>query len=92
MLRALLTFAAGIGVGSIDMNAAYERVTTISERSIVGRLDGKKSKETVVEVTLESGQVGVRHRHPGPRFGYVLSGEYEWGVDGQPARLVTQGG
>jgi quercetin dioxygenase-like cupin family protein len=94
MTRTLLTLAAGIGVGAIAMAAAHddgERVATISERNITEKLDGKEAKATVVEVTLEHGQAGVPHRHPGPAFGYVLEGEYEWAVDDQPAKVLKVG-
>ena len=94
MTRTLLTLAAGIGVGAIAMAAAHddgERVATISERNITEKLDGKEAKATVVEVTLEHGQAGVPHRHPGPGFGYVLEGEYEWAVDDQPAKVLKVG-
>ncbi len=94
MIRTLLTLAAGIGFGAIGMNALHddgERVITISERKIVEKVDGKESKAMIVEVTLEPGQAGVPHRHPGPGFGYVLEGEYEWGVDDQPAKVLKAG-
>jgi quercetin dioxygenase-like cupin family protein len=90
----MLTLAAGIGIGAIGMNAAQRddvRVATISERNITEKLDGKEAKATVVEVTLEPGQAGVPHRHPGPAFGYVLEGEYEWAVDDQPAKVLKAG-
>jgi quercetin dioxygenase-like cupin family protein len=94
MIRTLLTLAAGIGIGAIGMNAAHEdgeRVATLSERNIVEKLDGKEAKATFVEVTLEPGQAGVPHRHPGPGFGYVLEGEYEWGVDDKPSKVLKVG-
>ena len=31
------------------------------------------------------------HRHPGPAFGYVLEGEYEWAIDDQPAKVLKAG-
>ncbi|SIO07493.1 Cupin domain-containing protein [Singulisphaera sp. GP187] len=94
MIRTLLTLAAGIGLGVVGMAAAHddgEKVVTLSERNIVEKLDGKEAKATVVEVTLEPGQAGVAHRHPGPGFGYVLEGEYEWAVDDQPAKVLKVG-
>ena len=42
-------------------------------------------------MTLEPGQAGVPHRHPGPGFGYVLEGEYEWAIDDQPAKVLKAG-
>jgi quercetin dioxygenase-like cupin family protein len=94
MTKILLTLAAGIGFGAIGMTAIHEdgeQVATISERKIVEKLDGKDTNATIVEVTLEPGQAGVPHRHPGPAFGYILEGEYEWGVDGEPAKVLKAG-
>ena len=64
---------------------------SIAERNIVEKLDGKEAKATVVEVTLGPGQAGVPHRHPGPAFGYVLEGEYEWAIDDRPAKVLKAG-
>ncbi len=68
-----------------------KKVTVIAERNIVEKLDGREAKATVVEVTLEPGQAGVPHRHPGPGFGYVLEGEYELGIDDQPSKVLKPG-
>jgi quercetin dioxygenase-like cupin family protein len=35
--------------------------------------------------------VEAAHRHPGPAFGYVLEGEYEWAIDDQPAKILKVG-
>ena len=70
MFRTLLVFAAGIGAGASGMNAAHhedgEKVREISATDIKEKLDGKDARATVVEVTIEPGQSGVAHRHPGP--------------------------
>jgi quercetin dioxygenase-like cupin family protein len=42
-------------------------------------------------VTYEPGQEGEAHRHPGPAFGSVLEGEYEWAIDDQPAKILKAG-
>jgi len=94
MIRTLLALTAGIGIGVGGMTAAHhdgEKVKTIAERNIVEKVDGKEAKATVVEVTIEPGQAGVPHRHPGPGFGYVLEGEYELGIDDQPSKVLKQG-
>jgi quercetin dioxygenase-like cupin family protein len=94
MLRNLLSLAVGIGVGAGGMFAVErvgQRVKTIAEREIVETLDGKKAKETVVEVSFEPGGAGEAHRHPGPVFGYVLEGEYELGIDDKPSKVLKQG-
>ena len=90
-----LVFAAGalIGVGgmAVARHDEKERVKRISAWDIVEKLDGKKTKITVVEVTLEPGQAGKPHRHAGPVIGYVLEGEYEWAIDDQPAKTLKAG-
>src|SRR5919109_3833560 len=90
-----LVFAAGafIGVGGMAVARpdVKERAKPISAWDIVEKLDGKKTKVTVVEVTLEPGQAGKPHRHPGPVIGYVLEGEYELGIDDQPAKTLKAG-
>jgi quercetin dioxygenase-like cupin family protein len=67
------------------------KVTTLSKKDIAEKLDGKKVKATTVEVTLEPGQASAPHRHPGPVFGYVIEGEYEWAIDDQPAQMLRAG-
>jgi quercetin dioxygenase-like cupin family protein len=67
------------------------KVTTLSEKDIVEKLDGKKTKATTVEVTLEPGQASVPHRHPGPVFGYVIEGAYEWAIDDQAVKTLKAG-
>jgi quercetin dioxygenase-like cupin family protein len=66
-------------------------VKLLSQKDIIEKLDGKKAKATMVEVTLAPGQVEAPHRHPGPAFGYILEGEYEWAIDGKPARTFKAG-
>jgi quercetin dioxygenase-like cupin family protein len=74
-----------------EPNKGKPKVTTLSERDIAEKLDGKKAKATTVEVTLEPGQAGAPHRHPGPVFGYVIEGEYEWAIDDQAAKTLKAG-
>src|SRR5262245_22913427 len=95
MIRTLVTLAAGIAVGVGGRTAAHhdekESAKPIAARDIVEKLDGKESKVTFVEVTYEVGQAGKPHRHPGPVFGYVLEGEFEWAIDDQPAKVFKAG-
>ena len=90
-----LVFAAGafIGVGGMAVARPGEkdRVKPISAWDIVEKLDGKETRVSVVEVTLEPGQAGKPHRHAGPVIGYVLEGEYEWAIDDQPAKTLKAG-
>jgi quercetin dioxygenase-like cupin family protein len=93
--RIALALAAGVFVGAVGMAVAghdeKEAVRPISAWDIVEKLDGKETKATVVEVTLEPGQAGEPHRHPGPVIGYVLEGEYEWAIDDQPSKVFKAG-
>ena len=95
MVRTLLALAAGLVVGASGMAAIRHdekgSVKPLAARDISEKLDGKEAKATVVEVTLEPGQAGTPHRHPGPVFGYVLEGEYELGIDDQPSKRLKQG-
>ncbi|HKB36738.1 MAG TPA: cupin domain-containing protein [Gemmataceae bacterium] len=95
MIRTVLTLAAGIGVGAAGMTAAQHdkkgAAKTIAARDIVEKLDGKEATVTFVEVTYEAGQAGKPHRHPGPVFGYVLEGEFEWAIDDQPSKVFKAG-
>jgi hypothetical protein len=75
MIRTLLTLAAGIGVGvAVTFAADHDhhkavKVTQLSQRDIIEKLDGKAASATVVEVTFEPGQKDSPHRHTGPVFG-----------------------
>src|SRR5262249_44701766 len=97
MIRTLLRLAAGIGVGvAVTFVADHDhhravKVTQLSQRDIIEKLDGKAASATVVEVTFEPGQEDSPHRHTGPVFGYVLEGEYEWAIDDQPTKALKAG-
>ena len=96
MTRGTLMVAAGIVLGAGGWIAAWhdekhEAVRPLAVWDIAEKLGGKETKATAVAVTLEPGQASAPHRHPGPAFGYVLEGEYEWAVDDQPAKILKAG-
>jgi quercetin dioxygenase-like cupin family protein len=95
MIRTLLTLAAGIGAGVAVTSATDHhpavKVTRLSRRDIIEKLDGKDAGATVKEVTFGPGQEDAPHRHAGPVFGYVLEGEFEWALDDQPAKVLKAG-
>jgi len=66
-------------------------VKTLSQKDIIEKLDGKKAKATMLEVTLAPGEVEAAHRHPGPAFGYILEGEYEWAIDDNKPKIFKAG-
>jgi quercetin dioxygenase-like cupin family protein len=96
MIRGALMLVVGIGLGAGGLTAARHdakpgSVKPLAVRDIAEKLDGKDAKATAVEVTLEPGQASAPHRHPGPAFGYVIEGEYEWAIDDQPAKVLKAG-
>jgi quercetin dioxygenase-like cupin family protein len=95
MLLALAIAAGAVGGMTLAHHDEHSKggdyVKLLSQKDIIEKLDGKKAKATMVEVTLAPGQVEVAHRHPGPAFGYVLEGEYEWAIDDSPARTFKAG-
>jgi quercetin dioxygenase-like cupin family protein len=98
MRRTLLALAfgtialAGMSLAQHDEHGkGGDYVKVLSQKEIIEKLGGRKAKATTVEVTLAPGQVEAAHRHPGPAFGYVLEGEYEWVVDDNKAKILKAG-
>jgi quercetin dioxygenase-like cupin family protein len=46
---------------------------------------------TMLEVTYPPGVVSAAHQHPGPTFGYVVSGKIRWAINGEPAKVLEAG-
>src|ERR1700745_203866 len=97
MIRTLLTLAAGIGVGvAVTFAADHDhhkavKVTQLSQRDIIEKLDGKAASATVVEVTFEPGQEDSPHHHPGRVCVYVREGEYEHALNDEPVNTYKAG-
>jgi quercetin dioxygenase-like cupin family protein len=92
-LLALMIVAGAVGGMSLANHDKHGKgaVKELSRRDITEKIDGKKSKATTVEVTLAPGEVEAAHRHPGPAFGYVLEGEYEFAIDNNKAKILKAG-
>ena len=69
----------------------HVKVTQLSQRHIIEKLDGKDATATVKEVTFEPGQEDLAHHHTGPVFGYVLEGEYEHAINDEPVKTYKAG-
>src|SRR5438132_1432908 len=93
MYRSLLTllFVAAAAHAPHGEHGKPENVKVLSVREIAEKIDGKKSTATTVEVTLQPGQASSPHRHPGPAFGYVVEGEYDWAIDDKPVQTLKVG-
>lgn len=93
-MRTLLTLSVGVilGVGGLTLAGhTTSKVKTVAAVDIAEKLDGKDTKATTLEVTIEPGKGSAPHRHPGPVFGYVLEGEYEWAINDQPVKRLKAG-
>ena len=92
-LLALTIVAGAVGGMTLAQHGEHGNggVKTLSRKDITEKIDGKKAKATTVEVTLGPGEASAPHRHPGPAFGYVLEGEYEWAIDDNPAKILKVG-
>ena len=96
MNRSLLMLVVGVAFGLCATaftghHEDGESVKVLSTQAIQEKLDGKEAAATIVEVTINPGQSGASHRHPGPGFVYVLEGEYELGIDDQPTKKFKAG-
>jgi quercetin dioxygenase-like cupin family protein len=96
-MRTFLAIALGIVVGIGSFVLAGQDAPRkgpakrVADTPINEKIDGKASKVTTVELVLEPGHSGSPHRHPGPVFGYVLEGEYEWAINDQPVKRLKAG-
>jgi quercetin dioxygenase-like cupin family protein len=95
MKRIFTLVLATLGIAAVALAGSHqkdgEQVKTLSTTKIVEKLDGKQATATVVEVTIEPGEAGLSHRHPGPGFGYVVEGEYEMAINDEPAKIYKAG-
>ena len=92
-LRLAVCFTIGVSMTTMaqDSGSGQVKVTQLSQREIIEKLDGKDARATVEVVTIEPGQKDSAHRHVGPVFGYVLEGEYEHALDNEPIKTFKAG-
>jgi quercetin dioxygenase-like cupin family protein len=90
-LAICFTIAVGVMTMAQTRGGGQVKVTQLSQREIIEKLDGKDAGATVEVVTIEPGQKDTAHRHVGPVFGYVLEGEYEHALDDEPIKTFKAG-
>lgn len=66
-------------------------VKIISAVDVEEEIDGQPARVSTVELILQPKQESLPHRHPGPVYGYVLEGIYEFKVEGHPLRVLKPG-
>jgi quercetin dioxygenase-like cupin family protein len=88
-----ICFAIGVGAMVLAQSTGegQVKVTQLSQRNIIEKLDGKDARATVELVIIEPGQRDSAHRHTGPVFGYVLEGEYEHAINDEPIKSYKAG-
>lgn len=66
-------------------------IKIISSVDVNEMIDGKPGRATTVELTILPLEESQPHRHPGPVYGYILQGSYQFKVEGQPLVTLKQG-
>jgi quercetin dioxygenase-like cupin family protein len=63
------------------------------KRKVLSQIDGPVPGYVtiVAEVEIEAGALVARHTHPGIESSYVIEGELELPIEGQPTRIVKAG-
>jgi|SRR5258706_8108429 len=85
--------AAALSILSLCVAGALFAQASGLTRTVVGRADvSVPGREAVVaRVEVAPGAHAGRHTHPGDEISYVLEGEAELLIDGQPPRIVKAG-
>lgn len=80
-------------VAALFCSAASTAQVPSIQRSVLARGDVSiADREAVVaRVDIASGAAAGAHTHPGDEIGYVLDGELEMTVEGQPLRMLKTG-
>lgn len=84
-------FGASVLSFGHDAEKGHVKVTQLSQREIIEKLDGKVASATVNEVVFAPGQEDTPHRHAGPTFVYVVEGEYEHAINDEPVKKYKAG-
>ena len=97
-MRTVIAIALGAALGAggfapaqHDRHGDAAKVESLLEQDVSERIDGKEARVSAVEVSYGPGGFTPPHRHPGAVFGYVLEGEFEAQLEGQPLRRLQVG-
>ena len=90
----LLLFAGGFSFAQTGHENGHGNgpvVKVLSAVDATEKLDGQATTATTFEVTFAPGVGGSPHRHPGPIFGYVAEGEFEFQAGDGPIQRLKAG-
>lgn len=73
------------------MGGKMPTVKVVSAPDVDEKVNGELARASTVEVTFEPHGASMPHRHPGPVYGYVLEGTFEFKVEGKPLRTLSVG-
>ena len=97
-MRTVIAIALGAALGAGGFALAQQekhgdaaKVKSLLVQDISERIDGKEARVSVLKVSFGAGGFSLPHRHPGAVFGYVLEGEFEAQLEGQPLQKLKAG-
>ncbi|MGY2047485.1 cupin domain-containing protein [Methylobacterium sp. JK268] len=90
---ATCALCATTGFLATDASAQTPPAPTGLKRKLLSQVDGPAEGYVTIlmEVEIDAGFLVARHTHPGIESTYVLEGELELPVEGQPTRTVKTG-
>jgi quercetin dioxygenase-like cupin family protein len=90
---AALLLAVGVPAAAQQNLPTFTAQTQNIKRIPLQRFDvADTAYETIIGIAEIAPNVAIgRHTHPGPESGYVMEGNFELLVDGQPARTLKVG-
>lgn len=96
--RDMLKVGAGAVLGSLGVGttaaAAQAPAATTQAKNLGEHLLGPAFagwQGTMLEVTYPPGASSTAHQHPGPTFGYVVSGRISWAINGGAPQVLEPG-
>jgi len=90
---AICAVAGFVATDTSAAESASPAVTPGVTRKILSQMDGPMAGYVtiIVEAEIEAGVTVARHTHPGIESGYVLEGEFDFPMQGQPTRRLKVG-
>ena len=83
--------AGGFALAQHDKHGDAAKVKSLLEQDVSEKIDGQEARVSALEVSYGPEGFTPPHRHPGAVFGYVLEGEIEAQLEGQPLRKLKAG-